>query len=433
MLNFDDNLKKSESERSNKKKTSLKLKIILLVFVLLFIFISEIYYRQPLFDMSLNLIKNIQYDVNNGGSRIALNFFKLVTKLGTVGATIPILVFFYLFSPLHITYRYLVILILASFLNNYLKMVYYDPRPFWVVDDPKLIHPYSCSASYGNPSGHSLNTTSIFLSVWWTICNHFKVLRKNGFLRMMLFLIFLVIIMLVMYSRLFLGVHTLNQLIFGFLLGICLFVLFHYIVDFENFNGHQFFSLFSNKIFIIIHTLIFVGLMTSLVLTLVLYNHDSYNEKYKEIIKRLCPHKKILEKFQNDGFMNSLCLCGLIGAYYGLVLLNLLLQRYYSNKFTDELKEHFLNWNKHLKLRHYFIKFIVVLCCSIPLLIYFIIPGNTDNTIVFAFKIAIPFFISLFLLFGPAIYISLKFKAINKKLLLEFRNIDKEDSLLENL
>ena len=48
-------------------------------------------------------------------------------------------------------------------MKTLLKMIYHDPRPFWVEDD---IQALACSSSYGNPSGHAIMPIGTGLAIW---------------------------------------------------------------------------------------------------------------------------------------------------------------------------------------------------------------------------------------------------------------------------
>jgi membrane-associated phospholipid phosphatase len=100
--------------------------------------------------------------------------------------------------------------------NNCLKLAYHDPRPYWISSQ---ILSYSCSKHYGNPSGHAMWTMGISLAVVMDIS------RSNPHSKLFAWLscfIALFIGISVGASRLYLGAHSLDQVIYGWLLGIWL-------------------------------------------------------------------------------------------------------------------------------------------------------------------------------------------------------------------
>ena len=94
----------------------------------------------------------------------------------------------------------------AVFVDNILKDVIRNPRP-WVTDDRILPENRALDGAKGfsTPSGHSCEGTSGFGSLAFVSKHH--VLR----------IIFIVLIVGIMFSRLYLGVHTLLDILMGFL------------------------------------------------------------------------------------------------------------------------------------------------------------------------------------------------------------------------
>jgi len=92
-----------------------------------------------------------------------------------------------------------------------LKTFYSNPRPYWSSENIKA---WSCSSDFGNPSGHSM--LSMTFSVTHGLSIYDESQNKNIFV-----LIFGVIAaLLVGYARLVLGAHSLNQIFFGWQLGL---------------------------------------------------------------------------------------------------------------------------------------------------------------------------------------------------------------------
>jgi membrane-associated phospholipid phosphatase len=108
-------------------------------------------------------------------------------------------------------------------LMNVTKLLYADPRPYWV--NPDIIVG-SCSRNYGNPSGHSSTVMGMSLVMWLDLCQSYSNRNKC------LFLIPAILIPLTTgYSRLILGVHSLDQILYGLLLGVWVAFSMHYYVS----------------------------------------------------------------------------------------------------------------------------------------------------------------------------------------------------------
>ncbi|MBA4384646.1 MAG: hypothetical protein C0410_07910 [Anaerolinea sp.] len=102
-------------------------------------------------------------------------------------------------------------LIISGSFNNYFKVLFHSPRPFWF---DARVKSYSMETGFGLPSGHSQNAASLFGMMATTI-------RKKGFT-----IAILVVIFLVGLSRIYLGMHFLRDVLSGWLLG-GLFVLLY--------------------------------------------------------------------------------------------------------------------------------------------------------------------------------------------------------------
>lgn len=103
------------------------------------------------------------------------------------------------------------ILISSVQLNGILKVLFHSPRPFWI---DARVQPYSVESSFGMPSGHAMNTSSIF--------GRFALGVKQVWItRVSIFLILLVGI-----SRLYLGMHFLSDVLTGWFFGGLLLLAF---------------------------------------------------------------------------------------------------------------------------------------------------------------------------------------------------------------
>ncbi|WP_374687067.1 phosphatase PAP2 family protein [Promineifilum sp.] len=102
------------------------------------------------------------------------------------------------------------IFLLSVTVNNIAKNAFRQPRPFWL--DPAVQR--SEVEGYGLPSGHVQNATAILLllAIW---------LRRRW-----LWLVALVAILLMALSRFYLGVHFLQDVIGGFILGLLVLGMF---------------------------------------------------------------------------------------------------------------------------------------------------------------------------------------------------------------
>lgn len=104
-----------------------------------------------------------------------------------------------------------IIFLLGNSTNTFLKFLFHSPRPCWVSSS---VQAYSHESSFGLPSGHA----QIAATMWGWLAVEFK---KRWFT-----IIALVLIFLIGFSRLYLGVHFLSDVILGWVLGGLLVWLF---------------------------------------------------------------------------------------------------------------------------------------------------------------------------------------------------------------
>jgi membrane-associated phospholipid phosphatase len=108
-------------------------------------------------------------------------------------------------------------LLFNIFLITLLKQFYIDPRPFWTDPNIRSLSVY-CPAEFGNPSGHSWFAT-VFLFLLFL--RYFPKMGKLYALGGSALLIFLVA-----FSRMYLGAHSLDQVLLGVCLGMVMNVLY---------------------------------------------------------------------------------------------------------------------------------------------------------------------------------------------------------------
>lgn len=103
---------------------------------------------------------------------------------------------------------YTALLVAFLFVMSVGKIAYHSPRPYMVDSDIKV---FDCSTEYGNPSGHAMSASSLLLTVF---LDHFfsdsSSNNSNIFVTLAALAGNIGSIFLVDYSRLYLGVHSLD-------------------------------------------------------------------------------------------------------------------------------------------------------------------------------------------------------------------------------
>jgi membrane-associated phospholipid phosphatase len=130
--------------------------------------------------------------------------------LGTQNAYILIMSWLYWCVDNQMGIRVGVALLLSNGLNTAFKWIFHSPRPYWINPALKAL---SVESSFGIPSGHAM----ISISVWGRIVMWVKKSWFTAVISVMLFLIG--------FSRIYLGVHFLSDVVAGWLFGISLLII----------------------------------------------------------------------------------------------------------------------------------------------------------------------------------------------------------------
>ena len=204
---------------------------------------------EPIWQIELQLLEQMQL-----APFWIIQFFKGVTFFGEESFYMLLLPIFYWCINMRVGYRFTLVLLLSNWINSFFKMLFHLPRPYWL--SPK-IKAFVTETSFGLPSGHSTNAASIWLFLAKEYKNH-KLLGAG----------FVLIMVLIMISRLFLGVHFFSDVISGFLLGIILLFVFYWFE--KNYSLKISVQTLTTKIFLSLASTIlflFIGLLPILMNT----------------------------------------------------------------------------------------------------------------------------------------------------------------------
>jgi hypothetical protein len=129
--------------------------------------------------------------------------------IGSAAFYLPLLVIVYWCVDARTGARAAVVLSLGSVINTGLKLAFHDPRPFWT--DPSVTG-YEARDTFGMPSGHAQNS----VVVW----GFFASLTR----RRLAWTGALLLIAGIGISRIFLGVHSVGQVLAGWVIGAAVLV-----------------------------------------------------------------------------------------------------------------------------------------------------------------------------------------------------------------
>lgn len=383
------------------KDSNIRLLLILFfVFYLGLVIGTEFLYREDLFIRSLSIIKNWQRDMSNG----QYIFFKFLISLGSAPGFITLLAILHVFFPIHKSFTFLNVFLFSYFFNNWMKILYSSPRPFWI--DPEIKK--SCNGGFGNPSGHAMCSASVFLA-FAHIVTDFKYFTETfvrKMARVLVFLFFIAVIIAIMLSRVYLAAHSVNQILFGSLLGVAIYFFVFNIVRMHKLEGSKFFEFLLNRTWSIISMVVYTIL---LLIGLITWGSlRGNNNIYEESLQATCGEIDKYRTFYDDGLYGILSLCGLIGAHGGLILL-----AHYINKGYSDKKDYVNHWYRGRAI-HYLYRTILLVLLSFPFMLIYIISGTSSLAIIFIFKVCVPYLLTFFSIYGPCVYLCIHLKICNR-------------------
>ena len=395
-------------ENKNENKILIIFIIILIVYLIIVIGI-EFAYRNSLFKKSITLQENIRekYDKDN----FFYKFWKFMSYFGEAKITLSIFAIIFLFLPINSSFTLILVIGFASYITNLLKMLYRNKRPYW----ESRILDVVCNSGYGNPSGHSLTSTSYYLTLSHLVTNYYYFYNtKTGkILKILIFVFFIAWIFLILCSRFFLAAHSLNQIIYGFSLGLALYFLVVFILSYHIYNCNQFIKHIKKNIVIIIYGVLSVALIVISIIVYFVINKD------KELENNLnenifngdrCKSKKKYKMLMHDGFFQSLAITSVPGSFFGILTLFILLKK--NNFVVDEfvVKFNYSGWKRWLK------RLPILIVSAIPILLSFLIPGSSSLTVIFLFKSALSFLLTSFCIYAFGVFFAIYFDFANEEI-----------------
>ena len=169
---------------------------------------------------------------------------KWITELGSEQFFILLMPIFLWCVDYYLGVRVGIMLLLSAQINSFFKLIFHSPRPFWVTDQIKA---HTIETSFGVPSGHAMNTLSVFGMI------------AKGLRDRWITILCAVLILLVGVSRLFLGMHFISDVIIGWVIAGGLLILISQ-VEKPLWNWFKKFSTIHQVIMILISSLLWVAI-----------------------------------------------------------------------------------------------------------------------------------------------------------------------------
>ena len=185
--------------------------IVFFISLVLFLFIAEDVFTKEIMDMDALGYGFISSFISDGATLV----MKFITYFGSAYVLIPLTALLFVLTK----NKKLNILIgsnllLVTFLNQFLKIVFQRPRP----EEYRLIS----ESGYSFPSGHSMVSMAFYGLLIYIVYRYVK----NVYVKYGLMVILFMLILFICISRIYLGVHYTSDVMGGFLLSISYLIVF---------------------------------------------------------------------------------------------------------------------------------------------------------------------------------------------------------------
>ena len=458
---------------------NLKINLLLILFTIAFC-ISEIFYRKMIYEYSLGFQKNLQEELPD----FLLAFFRYITDIGGKYLIGFIVLFVFLFCSIIRSTVFILGLELCIQLNYLMKEWYGDLRPY--LEDNALFQG-KCDAGYGNPSSHSMVNTFLYL-ILFVYLRDTNILKKRYIIQAVTLLFVILWIFLICLSRIIVGVHSIDQVIYGAFLGFIMFLFFIVVFKLHKMPIIYYKNFFNKKPYIITLLFIIIIIIAASFINIFILSKriDIDFIKYNKIIDTLCGEKyPYYKRFNDESLYGSLLIIYMLGGYLGQIIFWYLIDHNYKKDNNNAIKEdafkipnsdnnneiefdaiqvndgdnrsvndsenssykgeqedyeyekrmidELINeWYDSRKLfssaPNIFLTLIIIIICCSPLSLYLIIPNDTSKIKLFIFKITVPFFSSLFFFYGFGLYFIIRLTCGPKEILLEKLNKSEKKS-----
>ena len=379
---------------------STRIQIILTIIYFLIIIGSETLYRDYLFKKSITIQENIQKNEKN---KTILKFCRIISMFGGEISTLFIFAIIFLILPLNYSFLILLAIVYPSYFTNTFKMIYQADRPNWHSD----LLTFSCNYGYGNPSGHSFTSVSLYLTLSHILVTYLKI--NNIIFRLLIFTCFIYLSLFIIVSRVILAAHSINQVIYGTTLGLGLYYILIYLIGYHKYSTVDFLRHIRSKK---INYIFYITNISLLVLTILVYfiiNSKDTTLFEQNIFNGVrCKIKNKYLKYKNDGLFQSLSITCLIGAQLGINMLFKILK-----KQNYLISVSIIEWNKYKNIKIFFLRLLIVGISSLGILLYYIIPKNSPLLLIYIFKSGLAFFLGMFGIHFLGIYLCIYLKISN--------------------
>lgn len=125
---------------------------------------ADLFYRDPLYDLTLKLVP--LWQAGHTKEDYTVEFLKTMTMFGEGYAAAFFFTLCFVCMSRDKSFYILVVACGTITVNKYMKIIYRNPRPYMVDDE---IAAFGCSKGFGNPSGHSSLSATLYPSIFLLI------------------------------------------------------------------------------------------------------------------------------------------------------------------------------------------------------------------------------------------------------------------------
>ena len=285
-------------QAQNKKQN--KLPNLFLGIYLIIIFLIQYFILGHLISYSKDFIISIQQS-DESTKKFLYSFCEIFNKIAYFYSYSIIILIVFNWGNIYKSYTLFLSFFISCLFSGFFKILYKNPRPYLDIDSD-LINPVEIDASWGNPSGNTITAVCFYLTLWEILFQNSKI-KKKRILKFISFgLIFFAFIMIII-SKLILAEHTLDQLLFGALLGFAIYFFLFYIIKIDTNEPGQLLSFIEikNLIYGFVNFFIF---LSGFILFLVYSDVETFN-KHDAIISQKFPNENIpfSKKLNYDAFI----------------------------------------------------------------------------------------------------------------------------------
>ncbi|KAM3138759.1 hypothetical protein pb186bvf_009138 [Paramecium bursaria] len=286
------------------------------IVIILDIFLDQIFWK-----WNTTFTEDMQNNTFNGETFIFAFFSYLIVLPPAIGGIL------YFYTDLKIdSLLYIFTVLSGDIINSFLKNIYHQPRPYWIQSE---ISGLDCNTEYGKPSGHAQTSVMMIFLLQFIYYPKTQIWSADKTIRMrvkiMIFVLQCVTIFMIGLSRVYLGVHSIGQVLLGWCFGIyCVFVYEEYIHElFYNYMKSELSVLKANRFKTAVQygTLIFI-IIFSLNLGLYFINkYEFVNDEELQIwLQQIADCQgssvSLFSKIYQNGFLQV----GLISIIYSFIL-----------------------------------------------------------------------------------------------------------------